>query len=144
MQNVCKPPYRNVSRLDSVAADGTKKSMQLVANMNSRNDRHNDQWVQRKQEELVCKLDKLGQPFSSVPGKRILDSKTYGRLKTVTKVLTTEERCAATKLRILDEERKKEESEARKAELQKYSKYRTKGPKLSQVNRNRILLKVFM
>lgn len=92
-----------------------------------------DNWVQGKCEARICELDKLGLPIPSIPGRRVLDRKTFERLKSGSVVVTEEERGMAAKLHELDEERKKTESVARKAELQKYNTYKTKGPKLSQV-----------
>jgi len=89
---------------------------------------------QEKKEARMCKLDKLGEPMPSLSHKKVLDRNTFTRLKNEAVVVSDEERRAAANLRLLNEERLKNESVIRKAELQKYdSVYTTKGPKLAQV-----------
>lgn len=89
---------------------------------------------QYKLQQHICKLDKLGKSIQSLPGKRVLDKNTYGRLKNAAVVVTAEERRMAIQQHIANEERLKAESEARKEQLQKFNMFKTKGPKLAQVS----------
>ncbi|XP_003243991.1 cilia- and flagella-associated protein 45-like [Acyrthosiphon pisum] len=89
---------------------------------------------QYKLQQHICKLDKLGKSIQSLPGKRVLDKNTYGRLKNAAVVVTAEERRMANQQRIANEERLKAESEARKEYLQKFNMFKTKGPKLAQLD----------
>lgn len=89
---------------------------------------------QYKLQQQICKLDKLGKSIQSLPGKRILDKNTYGRLKNAAVVVTAEERRKAIQQHIANEERLKAESEARKEHLQKFNMFKTKGPKLAKVS----------
>jgi hypothetical protein len=88
-----------------------------------------------KLQQNICKLDKLGKSIQSLPGKRVLDKNTYGRLKNASVVVTAEERQMAIQQHKANEERLKAESEARKEQLQKFNMLtKTKGPKLTQVS----------
>lgn len=89
---------------------------------------------QEKIETCMHKLDKLGEEMPSLSRKKVLDRNTFTRLKNEAVVISDKERRAAADLRLLNEERLKNESVIRKTELQKYdSVYTTKGPKLAQV-----------
>jgi len=89
---------------------------------------------QYKIQQQICKLDKLGKSIQSLPGKRVLDKNTYGRLKNGAVVVTAKERQMAIQKHIANEERLKAESKARKEQLQKFNMFKTKGPKLAMVS----------
>lgn len=88
-----------------------------------------------KREARMCKLDKSGVPMPSLSRKKVLDRNTYARLKNEAVVVSAEERRIAAEIRMLDEERLKNERETRITEQRRYdSTYTTKGPKLAQVD----------
>jgi len=113
--------------------DHNEKPKPIITDESSKHQRRND-LDQYKLQERICKLDKLGKSIPSLPGKRVLDKNTYGRLQNAAVVRTIEERQMAIQQHIANEERLKNESQARKEQLQKYSMFKTKGPKLARVS----------
>lgn len=105
----------------------------LALTVGDKNSKHDP--AQEKLESRLCRLDRMGKPFTPLSGKRVLDRNTYALLKNKAAVVTADERRVAAELHASNEERLKTESENRRAELQKYDTiYRTKGPKLAQVS----------
>lgn len=69
------------------------------------------------------------------PNSLLVDLDMLDEIKKKSTIITQEEQRKAAKLRAENKERLKEESEARKAKLRKYSTlYQAKGPKLNQVS----------
>ncbi|VVC28807.1 Hypothetical protein CINCED_3A003092 [Cinara cedri] len=90
--------------------------------------------AQEKLEKCAQWSKKMGMAMPSVPGKVVLDQSTIERLRHKGVVKTADEKLAATALYAANEERLKNESEARKLELKQQNMYRTKGPKLAQLD----------
>lgn len=85
--------------------------------------------------ENIVSCDTPDECLTLFPDSLLIDVDALDEIKKKTKIMSPEEQRKAAKLRADNKERLKEESEARKTKLRKYSTlYQTKGPKISQVS----------
>lgn len=91
--------------------------------------------VREKKEKSACKVDQPEEVKVPISRQSVISKNTMNESKSKAAVVADEELQIATNVRLLEEERRKAESEKRKTELRKYDNlYRTKGPKLAQVD----------
>lgn len=91
--------------------------------------------VKEKEEKSACNVDQLEEVKVPISRQSVFSKNTINESKPKAAVVADEELQVPTNVRLLEEERRKAESENRKTELRKYDNlYRTKGPKLAQVN----------
>lgn len=90
--------------------------------------------IKEKREKPACNVDQSKEVKTPISRQSGFSKNTINESKNKASVVADEELQAATNARLLEEERRKAESENRKTELRKYDNlYRTKGPKLAQV-----------
>lgn len=82
--------------------------------------------------------DKITVGARQTRDRRVIDDRTFGRLKSKAVVVTAEDRRKTAEDLMADRERLERESLARKQKLQSYDALRTKGKRLAQVGRKGI------
>lgn len=115
-------------------SDRTTNDRSKITDKQSKTDLRNKKILEKNEPRVCNKPENWKSPVSSTLHYRIIDKDTLNALKNDAVVISAEEQRRANNLNLLNDEKLKNESETRKAELRKYDNlYNTKGPKLTQV-----------
>lgn len=115
-------------------SDRTTNDRSKITDKQSKTDLRNKKILEKNEPRVCNKPENWKSSVSSTLHYRIIDKDTLNALKNDAVVISAEEQRRANNLNLLNDEKLKNESETRKAELRKYDNlYNTKGPKLTQV-----------